>query len=198
MILLVLIMAATTWASPPVNRVQGHKSEEDPVVRTIVNVTRMVNVTDHQLQEDPIEIDTANFTMDGDSVENFQCATFRWGKDCSLVCDCNNDGALECHRYSGQCICNSCWYGEKCENYGNSWMYVVVFVPAISILLFIGIIILMRTLERKIMENKKARSMAKVSSSRRKNQDAQSFILLDIYTRNKCRGADIYLQSLND
>jgi len=184
MILLVLFMAATTHLV-----IKGHKTEEEPVVRTIVNVTRMVNVTDHQLQEDPIEIETANFTMDGDSVENFQCADFRWGKDCSMVCDCNNDGAYGCHRYSGQCICNSCWYGEKCENYSNGWMYVVVLVPAISILLFIGIIILMRTCflyleekKRKIMESKKARSM--VSSSRRKNQDEQSFILLDIYTRN--------------
>jgi len=45
MILLVLFMAATTWSSPVGKRGQGHKCQEERLVRTMNNVTGMVNVT---------------------------------------------------------------------------------------------------------------------------------------------------------
>ena len=136
------------------------------------------SMDNHQLEEEQMEMETANFTMDEDSVENFQCAAFRWGRDCSLVCHCNYDGAYGCHRESGQCICNSYWSGEKCEKNDNVMMFVVLGISLLLLtLLIIGtmsINILRRTYydlerKRKIMENKKARSM--VSSMRSKNHD---------------------------
>merc|ERR1712110_414298 len=81
---------------------------------------------DNHFEKEQIEMETANFTIDEDTVENFKCASFKWGKDCSRICHCNYDGAYGCDRESGQCICNSYWSGEKCQKNENVLMFVVL------------------------------------------------------------------------
>ena len=126
------------------------------------------SLVDHYLEREQMEMETANFTIDETTVENFKCAAFKWGKDCSLICHCNYDGAYGCDRDSGQCICNSYWSGEKCHKNENILMFVVLSISLLLLtLMIIGVVsitILRRTYydlerRRKMIETKKARSM---------------------------------------
>ena len=147
---------------------------------------------DNHFEKEQIEMETANFTIDEDTVENFKCASFKWGKDCSRICHCNYDGAYGCDRESGQCICNSYWSGEKCQKNENVLMFVVLSISLLLLtLMIIGVVsltILRRTYydlerRRKIMENKKARSMVASTSIRMEKKEGGNMYAMTMYPK---------------
>jgi len=159
MILLVLFMAATTWASPIVIRTQGHQCKEERVVRTIENITRIVNVTVtvHETRE---HVETVTRCCPGYISDN--------NNECVQISEEEEEG-------SGSDIQNADLANKKTDT--SNMMFDLVLVVLTSII--IGTILgattsLLRFYierKRKILENKKPRFT--VFLSRKKNQDGR-------------------------
>ena len=133
------------------------------------------SIPNQHFEKEQMEMETANFTMYEDTVENFKCAAFKWGRDCSLVCHCNHDGAYGCDRYTGHCLCNGHWTGEKCQKNDGVLMTVVLSISLLLLTLivigFISINIMRRTYydlerRRKMKERNKKEKLASIVQKR--------------------------------